>query len=242
MALTVGKDMRTMAEPLPTHSGTLDGLALAEWVPDSPRAGVVIIHGARSSKESHHDFARACHAAGLAALCFDQRGCGDSPGPMDGRMIADVVAMADCLRETTGRPDLPIALRGSSLGGYLAIAAAGRARAETVIAICPASASSLRRVLANGWLADSADAPAVAALLDAHDLGDIVGALPVPLLLMHAEGDEVVPVAHSRALAALAAHPRSRLIVVPGGHHRSIQHDGDLQAVTLRFLRDALAA
>jgi fermentation-respiration switch protein FrsA (DUF1100 family) len=161
---------------------------------------------------------------------------------MDGRMIADVVAMADRLRETTGRPDLPIALRGSSLGGYLAIAAAARAQADAVIAICPASASGLRRVLANGRLADSADRPAVQALLDAHDPGDIVGALPVPMLLMHAEGDEVVPADHSRGLAALATHPRSRLIVVPGGHHRSIQHDGELQSVTLRFLRDALPA
>jgi uncharacterized protein len=64
-------------------------------------------------------------------------------------------------------------------------------------------------------------------------------ALDVPLLLLHAEGDEVVPVEHSRALHVAAAG--SRLVAVPGGHHRSVQHDPELQAVALRFLRGALA-
>jgi hypothetical protein len=36
--------------------------------------------------------------------------------------------------------------------------------------------------------------------------------------------------------------PGSRLIVVPGGHHRSIQHDQELQAVSLRFIERALGA
>ena len=63
--------------------------------------------------------------------------------------------------------------------------------------------------------------------------------LDVPLLLLHAEGDEQVPVEHSRELAALA--PNARLLAVPGGHHRSIQHDGELQGESLRFVRGAFA-
>jgi len=56
----------------------------------------------------------------------------------------------------------------------------------------------------------------------------------VPLLLLHAEGDEQVPVEHSRELARVA--PRARLLAIPGGHHRSIQHDGELQGESLRWL------
>jgi hypothetical protein len=33
----------------------------------------------------------------------------------------------------------------------------------------------------------------------------------------------------------------SRLIAVPGGHHRSIQHDEELQAVSVGFIERALA-
>jgi pimeloyl-ACP methyl ester carboxylesterase len=58
---------------------------------------------------------------------------------------------------------------------------------------------------------------------------------------LHAEGDEQVPVEHSRELARLTRNPRSRLIAVPGGHHRSLQHDPDLQAVSVRFIARCLA-
>ncbi len=68
-----------------------------------------------------------------------------------------------------------------------------------------------------------------------------MSALAIPVLLLHAEGDEQVPVQHSRELEPHLSHPASRLIVVPGGHHRSIQHDDELQAVSLRFLDRALS-
>ena len=65
----------------------------------------------------------------------------------------------------------------------------------------------------------------------------------MPLLLLHAEGDEQVPVEHSRAMHAAAqeAGVASRLVVVPGGHHRSAQHDPELQTLILRWLRRELA-
>jgi len=49
-----------------------------------------------------------------------------------------------------------------------------------------------------------------------------------------------VPVAHSRALASRLRSPASRLIAVPGGHHRSVQHDAELQGEALRWLGRAL--
>jgi len=55
---------------------------------------------------------------------------------------------------------------------------------------------------------------------------------------MHAEGDEQVPVSVSAEL--LAAAPGSRFIRVPGGHHRSIQHDCELQAASLRWVLSGL--
>jgi alpha-beta hydrolase superfamily lysophospholipase len=58
---------------------------------------------------------------------------------------------------------------------------------------------------------------------------------------MHAAGDEQVPVEHSRELATHFRSDTSRLIVVPGGHHRSIQHDPELQAASVKFILAALA-
>ncbi len=236
--------LRTVTDAVPDEIAAHDGLAYSLWLPKgplAPRGGVVILHGAGSSKESHHDFARVVVGSGLAAIVFDQRGHGASPGPLDGRMVQDTAQIAELLRERIGSPDAGIALRGSSMGGYLAIVAARPARAAAVVAICPASAGGLRRALASGAFQFDAELPAVDQLLADNDLGAAVAALEMPLLLLHAEGDEQVPVQHSRELANQFSAPGSRLITVPGGHHRSVQHDHELQAVSLRFIEQALA-
>jgi alpha-beta hydrolase superfamily lysophospholipase len=234
---------RTATPELPTEIGARDGLSYSLWLPRTTApGGVVILHGAGSCKENHHDFARAALGAGLAAIVFDQRGHGDSDGPMDGRALEDVVAMAALLRSRIGRdPVPPIALRGSSMGGYVALVSAAAAQAVAVVAICPAGDEGLRRGLAAGRFTFDADAPALDRFLAAHDVHAAARGLDVPVLLLHAEGDEQVPVEHSRELATALRSPASRLIAPPGGHHRSIQHDAELQAVSLRFIGHALA-
>ena len=231
--------LRPVTAPLPADTGRRDGLAYTLWLPadgQAPTGGVVILHGAGSCKESHHDYARAAIAAGFAAIAFDQRGHGASDGPMDGRAIDDVAAIAEVLRSSLGGPGAPIALRGSSMGGYLAIMAAACARASAVVAICPASPEGLRRGLHTGTFRFDADVPALDPLLECSDLHAAVRSLEIPLLLLHAEGDERVPVEHSRELATHTRVAASRLIAVPGGHHRSLQHDPELQALSLRFV------
>jgi uncharacterized protein len=233
--------LRTINPVLPAETGRYDGLAYTLWLPDAPlRAGIVILHGAGSCKESHHDFARAALPLGFAALAFDQRGHGESDGPMDARALEDVRSMAMLLRRRSGDPQTPIAIRGTSMGGYLAILAAPIVGARALVAICPASAEGLRRALRSDALRFDADKAALDGFLANHDLDFAAQSLEVPLLLLHAEGDEQVPVQHSRELAAHVTADGSRLITLPGGHHRSIQHDPELQAVSLHFLVKAL--
>ena len=65
-----------MRHPLPTppELGVHDGLSFALFLPeDEPVAGVVILHGAGSAKETHFDFARGCREDGIAALAYDAR-------------------------------------------------------------------------------------------------------------------------------------------------------------------------
>jgi alpha-beta hydrolase superfamily lysophospholipase len=209
----------------------LDGLAYTLWRPDTePWGGLVVIHGAGSRKENHADFALAARDAGLAVVALDLRGHGESAGALDDRVLDDIAAVAALL------PDgVPLATRGSSMGGYLAIAAAERVGAQAVVAICPASADHLLRGLRDEEFHFAVDRPSLEAFLRAHPLEPP----DIPLLLMHAEGDERVPVAHSRELAARARQPK--LVIVPGGHHRSVQHDAELQRLALRWLRQVLA-
>jgi uncharacterized protein len=240
--MSMRRRLRTVTPVLPTEIGVHDGLSYSLWVPERAFAGVVILHGAGSCKESHHDFARAALAAGLGALAFDQRGHGQSTGAMDQHVLEEVAAMAELLRGALGGERARVALRGSSMGGYLALLGAPRSRAAAVVAICPASAEGLRRGLQAGSFEFAADAPALARFLAGHELDRAVAALEIPVLLLHAEGDERVPVEHSRELAQRLRAAESRLVTVPGGHHRSVQHDPELRAFSLRWLARQLGA
>jgi alpha-beta hydrolase superfamily lysophospholipase len=223
--------VRTVS-PDPPSLGRVDGLSYALFAPAAaPHGGVVICHGADSAKESHYDFARLLRSMGVAAVCFDARGHGDSDGPLDEHVIADVATVASVLP-----PGVPVGLRGSSMGGWLALAAAASVGAAGVVAICPASSDGLAAGMRDGRFGfESTEAGA--ATVAGVDLSACVAGLGERLLLLHAAGDEIVPVEHSRALHEQA--PGSRLIELPGGHHRSIQHDPELQAVAARWLLDA---
>jgi pimeloyl-ACP methyl ester carboxylesterase len=220
-----------MTHPSPALAHALDAPAGAPW------GGLVILHGAGSRKENHADMARAAARAGLAVVRFDMRGHGETGGMLDGRAVEDVAAAAALLP-----PGLPVALRGSSMGGYLALVAAAAVGAAAVVAVCPAPSPLLARGLRTGRLEVAADTAALEAFLAAHPLDAAVAALAIPVLIQHAEGDEQVPVAGSRGLAATLRHPASRLDVTPGGDHRSVQHDPAAQQAALAWLRAALGS
>jgi uncharacterized protein len=224
--------------PAPPEIFEQDGLACALFMPDGePRAGVVILHGAGSAKESHFDFARNCRSHGLAALAFDARGHGRSDGAFGSGALDDVRAMLGLMRSHVPR----VALRGSSMGGFCAIhAAAQDGDVGAVAAICPAPEDLLARGLRTGRL-DGFDAD-VEGLLDWLPTLDIRAAVRslaprTALLLLHAQGDEQVPYTISEGLYADAGRPK-RLLLVPGGHHRSLQHDLEMQAASIRWIRE----
>jgi pimeloyl-ACP methyl ester carboxylesterase len=236
--------------PAPPKLGKLDGLHYALFLPDSePRAGVVILHGAGSAKESHFDFARECRADDIAALAYDARGHGRSDGAFGPGAIDDALAMVELLREHVEA----VALRGSSMGGFQAIHAGARDPSLcAVVAICPATEELLLRGLRSGELLRSrtqparpaargpafrCDVPATERWLESLDVHAAAAALGprTALLLMHARGDEQIPWTVSEELHAAASEPK-RLLILPGGHHRSLQHDLELQAESRRFV------
>jgi uncharacterized protein len=225
--------------PTPPELGVHDGLSYALFLPkDEPVAGVVILHGAGSAKESHFDFARGCREDGIAALAYDARGHGDSDGRFGPGAIDDALAMVELLRAHAPR----VALRGSSMGGFQAIHAGARDPAVcAVVAICPAPEDGLLRFLRSGQALEfDCDADACKPGLEPLDLSEAAASLgpETALLLMHARGDEQVPYTISEQLYAVAREPK-RLLLLPGGHHRSVQHDLELQAASRKFIRDA---
>ncbi len=227
------------AAPAPPKLGTHEGLAYALFEPEEePTAAIVVCHGAGSAKESHFDFGRLCRAHGLAALAFDARGHGRSEGRFGPGAVDDVLSLCAFVGELAPA----VALRGSSMGGFCALQAAAQAHELcAVVAICPATGPGMARSLRSGTLPEFAcDLEATADWLETLDCEDAVRAFgpETALLLLHARGDESVPVEVSERLYA-AAHEPKRLLALPGGHHRSIQHDAELQGVSVKFVERA---
>jgi uncharacterized protein len=234
----------------PSESGSHDGIAYHLWLPpgDDPAPAVIVFHGAGSQKENHADYARAALAHGFAALTFDNRGHGETEGPLGPGVIADLQRLARFVAERPEIDERRVAVRGSSMGGLLAIHMAAASDAiAAVVAICPASEQMMLpsvRPVAEGrppppnTYLDSMriDAPALVAWLEEHEVGDAVELLgSKPLLLIHAKGDDQVPYQHSEDLFARASEPK-RLLLLEGGDHRSAQHDAELQGESLRWL------
>jgi uncharacterized protein len=247
------KDTMRYSAPSPPELGTRDGLSYALFLPDEePDVGVVILHGAGSAKESHFDFARSCRADGMAALAYDARGHGRSEGSFGPTAFQDALEMVTLLHSHAPQ----VALRGSSMGGFQAIhagaVAAGERRAGAggpsadgrvcaVVAICPAPEEGLLRFLRSGRRPEFAcDADACQPWLQSLDIYEAAGRLgpDTALLLMHARGDEQVPYTVSERIHEAASDPK-RLLILPGGHHRSVQHDEELQAEARKFIRRA---
>jgi fermentation-respiration switch protein FrsA (DUF1100 family) len=112
-----------------------------------------------------------------------------------------------------------------------------------VVALCPAPGDLLARALRSDRpeLDFRADRERLEPWLASVSLGNAAASLGprTALLLMHARGDEQVPYTVSEELHDLAADPK-RLLILPGGHHRSLQHDVEMQNEALRFVERAL--
>jgi pimeloyl-ACP methyl ester carboxylesterase len=181
---------------------------------------VVIVPGLGSRKDNHRDMGAALSRAGLAALALDLRGHGDSAGELDEGCLDDVHA---AIAHLAGRGHRDLGVRGSSMGGMLALMASAHERVRAVVAICAARPEALAERIGADW-PRAVDLPA--ALRHAG----------VARGFWHATGDDTVPWAHSFHLSGLSPQP-VRLRVTMGGGHQTLQHDPAVIAETVAFLR-----
>jgi alpha-beta hydrolase superfamily lysophospholipase len=123
-----------MTEPPRRQDGrlaTADGLELywQAWLPDSPRAALVFVHGLGEHSGRYATPAAYFTARGYACYAADYRGHGRSPGRrVDVRSFDEFLTDVDAIRRLVARhhPGLETVLVGHSQGGLLALAHALR--------------------------------------------------------------------------------------------------------------------
>jgi fermentation-respiration switch protein FrsA (DUF1100 family) len=230
------------------------GVALHGWLlPARPEAGkpvgtVVFLHGNAQNVSSHIASVYWLPARGFHVFLFDYRGYGTSEGKPT---IADVHADAEAaIRRAATLPGVDasrLAVFGQSLGGAIAPTAVARVRDTVPVrALVLDSAFSDFRGLAREklrglWLTWPFHVPLSHTVPDdIRPLEALAGLRGLPIVIVHGEADDVVPVAHATKLQA-AAGPQARLWLVPGAHHIESLSAPEMRERLVAFLREAMS-
>jgi fermentation-respiration switch protein FrsA (DUF1100 family) len=202
---------------------TSDGLDLAAWY-TPPRGAdtgtrVLVCNGNAGNYADRALLARALTARGMGVLLFDYRGYGGNAGrPSEAGLAADADAAQQWLAEHGGGERL--VYFGESVGAAVAAGLAQRHPPAGLVLRSPfpslAAAARVQLHVGVGWL-----------LRDHYRVTEAVQAASVPLLVVLAGDDAIVPPALGRQVYDAAPQPK-RLIEIDGaGHNDRAVLDGD---------------
>jgi len=193
---------------------TSDGVGVHGWWVPSPGATTTVLfcHGNAGNLSHRVPLLAALHSLGMNALAFDYRGYGESEGsPGEAGTYVDAAAAWDHLVSERDIPPEEIVVFGRSLGGAVAshLARERSPRAlilESTFTSVPDMARHLYPLL-----------PSALARFRYAAL-QYIEHVDCPVLIIHGEADEIVPIKHGRRLYD-AANGAKRLIGKPGGHN-----------------------
>jgi uncharacterized protein len=188
------------------------------------KATVVQFHGNGENMTSHVLFCWWLLAEGYNVFSFDYRGYAGSQGsPSIKGAVADGIAALEYVKSRKDVDSGKLVVLGQSLGGAIAPASLVLGSTEGVRAVVLDSTFSsyrsiARRKLGGIWLTWPLQYPLSLLFPDSRSPRKNVGKLGVPLLMLHGDADDVVPLAEGRALFAAAREPKE-FWEIPGGKH-----------------------
>ncbi|APE38191.1 alpha/beta hydrolase [Nocardia mangyaensis] len=196
---------------------TADGLDVHGWfVPaERPRAHILYAHGNAGTIGDRVSIIALLVAAGFDVLAFDYRGFGRSAGRPgeQGTYLDARAARAALLAQPGVDPDRVLYL-GKSLGGGVLLELATEFPPAGMILM--STFSGMRDAARSVY--PFLPAPLIP---NAYPSLARIATVGVPVLMMHGERDELLPLRHAERLFAAAREPK-QLIVVPGAGHNDV--------------------
>ena len=197
---------------------TDDGERLHGWwigAPTDPLGHLLLCHGNAGNVGDRVLHAALLTAAGFDVLLFDYRGYGRSTGrPSEEGTYRDARAALRCLLKQPGVDPGRVLYLGESLGAAVALDLALE-RPPAGIALLSAFTGVREMARLHYPFVPAALVP------DAYPTLRRIGELRAPLLVLHGDSDDIVPVAHGRALFEAAPEPK-RMHVFPGLGHNDL--------------------
>lgn len=200
------------------------------WIPASrppALAHVLLCHGNAGNIGDRVLHVRLLNDAGLDVFLFDYRGYGRSEGsPDEEGTYRDSRAARDALLRRAGVEAGRVLYLGESIGGAVALALALQAP-PTGLVLQSAFTSVRDMGRLHYPFIPSGVVP------DAYPNLRRIAELRAPLLVLHGDRDEIVPVAHGRALFAAAGEPKRLEIVRGAGHNDLLEAMGASYGATI---------
>lgn len=199
-----------------------DGVRLhGWWIKGRGRTALVWYHGNAGNISHRLDNARELVTRfGLDIFLVDYRGYGLSDGsPTEAGLYADGLAVHDAARAQGFAPGT-IVLFGRSLGAAVAIEVALAREARAIVLETPfRSVPAMARE----------HYPFVPAFLvrTRYDSEAKIARLRMPVLVLHGDRDEIVPLSHARRLFDLAPEPKRFFLIRGAGHNDTVFAGGE---------------
>jgi fermentation-respiration switch protein FrsA (DUF1100 family) len=212
-------------EPIDFKSS--DGVRLHGWfIPakgknaKTAKGTIVFSHGNAGSMSYHLGFCAWFADAGYNVIIYDYRGFGKSEGTVDRRgMINDVKAAFSYALHRNDIDHHRIISYGHSLGGAQSITALGESPVKGLRAIIVDAAFASYHTMAE-VIGGELGASLVSDELAPKDF--IQKLAPVPLLVVHGDCDEIVPLSQGKKLFESAGQPKTFFEVKNGRHGTSL--------------------
>jgi alpha-beta hydrolase superfamily lysophospholipase len=186
-------------------------------------APVILYFHGNGEIASDHDFiAQRYHAAGASLLVVDYRGYGWSTGkPKVSALLSDVQPVLDALPDVLKQADLTdqtLVVMGRSLGSAPAIHLAHTHPARIKGIIIESGFAHAIPLLARLGLHPNLLANVPDPIGNVRKMGEI----DLPLLVIHGEEDNLIPVNNGQALFDASPASIKRIVRIPGAGHNDL--------------------
>ncbi|MBN1289555.1 MAG: alpha/beta hydrolase [Actinobacteria bacterium] len=183
------------------------------WPEPSGKPALLFLHGNAQEVYSWSLIREELSPLNLRMLLIDYRGYGKSEGePGEQGLYLDGAGAVDWLN-SAGIDDKDILVFGKSLGGAIACElASNRSFKGLILESTFTSLDSVAQYLFPAVVAFSPE-------IDSYDSIGKIGSIECPLLVIHGENDDLIPVEEGKALFNMANEPRELFIVKGAGHN-----------------------
>lgn len=218
----VGLDMEVV------HTTTQDGLNLLAWFAPPSKAGmpvVVVFHGNAGNLSYRAFIADAFIKKGYGVYLAEYRGYGGNGGtPTEPGFYADGRSAIKWIHEK-GYKDSETIIYGESIGTGVAVQMATEFKPKLLI-LQSAYSSFAEVAKTRFWFL-----PVDLMLFDRFDSDKKIGQVSAPVLIIHGEVDNIIPIELAKTLFEAAKEPKT-FIVLPEASHNDVYAHGAGDKIT----------